>query len=152
VLNEFLRDLSLDITTVYVHAPTKVKDCVLKNNVHRRYKSVDLFGQFHRHSAAILVGEFTGKFVREDIFLREFMWHCGNNNNNNNNGTLAIISEFSVFRIWLLVTQLFGLVIYVVTFYLILCKFIPVINSLSPTPWRRIGECMYMHDEIKYCN
>jgi hypothetical protein len=55
VLKVVIRDRSLDITTVYVYAPTTVKYSVLKNNLglYRECKRIDLFSQFPRHSVAI---------------------------------------------------------------------------------------------------
>jgi endonuclease/exonuclease/phosphatase family metal-dependent hydrolase len=55
-----------DIIVLNVHAPTGDKDDVIKDRFYEELEQV--FDQFHRYHMKILVGDFSTKVGREDIF------------------------------------------------------------------------------------
>jgi hypothetical protein len=55
-----------DIIVLNVHAPTEDKDDVIKENFYEELEQV--FDQFPRYHMKILLGDFSVKVGREDIF------------------------------------------------------------------------------------
>jgi exonuclease III len=70
-----------------VHAPTKDKDDVIKDNFYEELQQV--FEQFLKYSMKILMGDFNAKVGREDIF-KPIICNESLHEANNDNGVRAV--------------------------------------------------------------